>query len=499
MWDELNKLYGQVQEARQGVQAIHNNKNSYYDTVQVPYTHKFKVSMGGWFKTNWVCGTETRYRPEERFDSERFNKDLDEASSKLQQAEAAYHSQTNSINSKIQNFDYSINQHDNSAKEVSSLYAGNQQLEYSISYARQYSTPESAQKQLMQRQTDWQEQQQDISYKQQVNPMMEQNLRAKKQELQSMALSFQQNENQKTELIKQLSAAYKALTPEQRGVLLYDALKNDQLKLAKLIKQHNPTYDKFANICADEQNSKLFPFALKQKADVNAAYGSEATTALKIIKSGNKPLLDALFAADLDMSTSIFMAVVKRDYSALQVMQQYKTNVLSKFIDMKFGGFGVVQYAITQNDPNLLKFCINTEAEVLQQKLLGYDDYLELCMVYQGKELLGIIDKHLDLSGAIINNLKKGRGINFLVELIQEKKLNTLTWQKVIKAGALEDYSDIAQEIAQNYPEFQAKYELKEQASQESEDTSPVKIPMSINTNMVPLGDNGELSDDIIE
>ena len=174
-------------------------------------------------------------------------------------------------------------------------------------------------------------------------------------------------------------------------------------------------------------------------------------------------------------------------------------NVLSKFIDMKFGGFGVVQYAITQNDPNLLKFCINTEAEVLQQKLLGYDDYLELCMVYQGKELLGIIDKHLDLSGAIINNLKKGRGINFLVELIQEKKLNTLTWQKVIKAGALEDYSDIAQEIAQNYPEFQAKYELKEQASQESEDTSPVKIPMSINTNMVPLGDNGELSDDIIE
>lgn len=66
--DNLDQAYGRKN-------AIIANQGAYNYVAKVPYEHKFKVSWG-WFKTSWVWDSETRYRDELRFDSDRYNRDV---------------------------------------------------------------------------------------------------------------------------------------------------------------------------------------------------------------------------------------------------------------------------------------------------------------------------------------------------------------------------------------------------------------------------------------
>jgi hypothetical protein len=99
---------------------IWHNRGSYNYIEQVPYTHKFKVGGGG-FWTKWVHKTETRYRPETRFNQQSYDNDWDSATAIVNQAEKVFNDHQQTIINQIDSMRQEIKSKDTEVTQIKSL------------------------------------------------------------------------------------------------------------------------------------------------------------------------------------------------------------------------------------------------------------------------------------------------------------------------------------------------------------------------------------------
>ena len=112
---------------------IWHNRGSYNYIEQVPYTHKFKVSCG-FFKTNWVHKTETRYRPETRFNQQSYDNDWNSATAVVNQAEKVFNDHQQTIINQIDSMRQEIKSKDTEVTQIKSLTTQQNILKQKLSH-----------------------------------------------------------------------------------------------------------------------------------------------------------------------------------------------------------------------------------------------------------------------------------------------------------------------------------------------------------------------------
>lgn len=444
--NNLDNAYSEFVSASAGVTKIKNNTGSYSKTVQVPYEHKLKVSAFG-VKTNWVHDTETRYRPEVRFDQKRFDKDLANANKVLQEKQQKLLEAKRAVQGEIDSAKSTITTHDNLAQANNSskkvVDANKAKLAHLHTYNTGNAVSAHIQKKasLSAKKSQLLQSTKDVSRQNQVS----------ENQIKALKSNIEHNSTAAKAAITAADASKKAYTDKvsslndtQRAILAYKAASDGKGQLFSIIKSCGCWFELAAYIALDKANMVAFDRLLQEKIDLDSFVNEESTLALKVIESGNQKFIDKIFAQDQLLCNTAYVAFLKNDFDSLKVMLQHDADIISKIKDVEATGLSALQLAIGDGDVEKIKFIKEHAAASLNEEIDGFTSALSMALHYNNFDVIKEIandmsedDLKSELNSMVANN--EGEMLERLIENINIQN----DMHKLYKQAVIDDDSDI--------------------------------------------------------
>ncbi len=449
----LERAESNLTDAQKKVNDVNNARGSYNYVVTVPYTHKCKVSCGGWLKTKWVWKTETRHRNEIRFDQGRFDRDLAEPNKKLTQAKQNFNEAEKAIRNETQSMNNQLTQINKLTNETNSLNNSNNFLQNSLSSHHINSCNAVSRVQNFRlKQEDLKNQknkflQETKSLPNKITQLKNDNTN-KQNQLDDLNRQNKQVTENKLNSFEILQEKLQSLSEVERAQVAHKMIANKDQVILQILEKIGFFVEKVAQIAVDKNQLTIFNYCLDKGINYDLLINEQDTLASCILKSGNVDFMKQLFSSGQELKMTLFMACVNNDFSSLEVLLKHDSNILQKFKEIEGCGFSLLQYAVASNNAALVDFAVKHDADCFKEAIIGYSSYFEMALVYNSTEIIKSLSANCDVEQELINLVTTNqfdlfnRAIN-LVDLAQEKNLS------IIKSCIDNNCFDIAEVVAQ--------------------------------------------------
>lgn len=426
---------------------IWHNRGSYNYIEQVPYTHKFKVGGGG-FWTKWVHKTETRYRPETRFNQQSYDNDWNSATAVVNQAEKVFNDHQQSIVSQIDSMRQEIKSKDTEVTQIKSLTTQQNILKQKLSHVsiNYYNLNETISFELVKLNSL---QNQSLTTTKKMSELssqlnsIDQSISHKEKQIQSSSLILKEKEveadNKKSELEKALSK----MSNLDRAKIAYKMLITDNEEVFQLITKLGFSLECLAHIAVTTNNMQVFAFCLEMGVNFDNYLISEKGHSLAnmILLGGNQEMIaEMLGYQGSSLTNSIMQACTKGYMVAIEKMYLHDKALFQK----NYIGTSILEVAIWQNNNELVSYIAENDPKVIEGRTCKGESYFHLALRYECHEIIQIISKNIDLKEECLS-LCQNNNHKVFEEIIKHDLLSQNELKEIFNLSIKNYRSDFAQ------------------------------------------------------
>jgi hypothetical protein len=373
------------------------NVAAYHYVAQVPYTHKFKVSCGGWLKTGWVHKTETRYRDELRFDTDRYNRDVARADQNIsylysQINQTIYNAQTQFENIK-------------SAEKLTETEISSLQTKLQI-FDKKYSIMRAKHEDSIRSLQNLSSQIQLVKQKIKNDEII---LNQKEEEL-SLA------EEKLTEAQVKFKSQVESISDKQRSYVFAEnfGISGKEFVL-KILQDVGFDAGLLGFYAINKNNKDLIKVALHNKADFGSYHYDTKSLIQHLVKSGNQELIDFVLSLDgQDFGTSLLTAIDQNDIETLKVVLSHNPYLSSSLHD---NGYSLLHVAISMHKAEVVKALLALDVTLVDIKTTDLDSPFAIAIRQNNHDITTLLLPHINLNHEIQNLIDRGN-----TELLQVLK-----------------------------------------------------------------------------
>jgi len=418
LFDNLDNASAELVLAVAGVNNIHATKASYNYTVTVEVKHRHRHWTGFWDDPTYSHHQETR------FDQKRFDDDLVNANRILQENQQKLSVAKEAVEREIICANNLINQHDVLKSDNQQLKNSTSSLKSQLSHLSTYNLEHAIK--------HHQEQQNSLESKKYQDQSNLNSLSGKVQQ-EKHSLSTKQSENTSLRAQKQIQdeAEQKSnialhnkisgLDQIERSKLAYAAIAGDKELFLSIIKTYGYCAEFTAYIAVSQKNIKVFDYFLNNGVDLDAIVNGDHTLAYTIFNSGDSIFIEKLFSSSQKLKITVFEAFMKKDFNTLNLLLKYDQDILQQIKEIDVCGLSAMQLAISKNDLELVSFVKANDRSYIEEKLVGYKNYLDMAVTYNNDAIIKYLgqdseifeyvmtlveDNKTDMFGRVIKNLE---------------------------------------------------------------------------------------------
>ena len=384
------------------------NRGSYNYIEQVPYTHKFKVGGGG-FWTKWVHKTETRYRPETRFNQQSYDNDWDSATAIVNQAEKVFNDHQQTIINQIDSMRQEIKSKDTEVTQIKSLTTQQNILKQKLSHVsiNYYNLKETISFELVKLNSL---QNQSLTTTKKMSELssqlnsIDQSISNKEKQIQSSSLILKEKEAEADNKKSELENALSKMSNLDRAKIAYEMLITDNEEVFQLITKLGFSVECLAYIAVTTNNMQVFEFCLEMGANFDNYLISEKGHSLAnmILLGGNQEIIaEMLDYQGGSLTNSIMQACTKGYMVAIEKMYLHDKALFQK----NYIGTSILEAAIWQNNNELVSYIAENDPKVIEGRTCKGESYFHLALRYEYHEIIEIISKNIDLKEECISLL----------------------------------------------------------------------------------------------
>jgi len=508
-------FFEQLNNAIQRKDHILNNRNAYHYEVIIETKHRIDYGIGRWFRAKY----EYRTNKELRFDHDRYNNDLSQATQEINNWQ-------NAINNEIQNMENQLNsimaQKNDASNSV--YYAQNQLSNVNYQLNNASSSVQSLRSSISEHRNQYNEL---TRRNAEINSQIElqnrsnssvssqiQNANAQIISIRQEIASKNQLESQKRsqiELTKQSSRDIDTQIQnldkdirdliiesddQQRAVLFADCYSKPELQeIARAIEALGFDADYLAYLGVKQNNSKLVRFVIEKDIEKDLDFTS---TSIKEI--GDKTLLQ--YAAQENYTDIVNLILSQEDISLidtlLNAMNQNDISTIAKifayenggFAHMKIFGHTLLHIAIDARQNDIVEKILEVCSDSIKDITDNGDSALKLAIRTKNIGMINIVAKKLDIEAEALSFIQSDN-LLWLDEIIKyellskENKVNLLP--KASASGKFDAIKILLESDSEITFEYQNQVALEEVVEDQAHDSHQEQEALELGANDLNL------------